>query len=216
MSAAADALADELLADAAAQMLGAEQVASGGAGGPTAADMAAAMAMAAAAGLSPEEMAELAGGGSSSPQPSLDEHVAPSAEVVEATLAARASSRVSRVARERSLSLAVRTSMLCEFRNTSGLLQAFEVCYGQTTFGVLCLALERMPGVEFIGHTAQSWFARPSQFTFKGELYEVSIPFDNIRIAPIDHGKALIEMEELLEYVRHNVLRARVSRYTLR
>ncbi len=73
-----------------------------------------------------------------------------------------------------------------------------------------------MPGVEFVGRQAQSWFRRPSQFTFKGELYEASIPYDNIRIAPIDHGKALIEMEELLEYVRHNVLRARASRYTLR
>ncbi len=124
--------------------------------------------------------------------------------------------RIGRVAQERSLSLALRTSLLCEFRDTSGLLQAFEVCYGQTTFGVLCTALERMPGVEFLGHQRLGWFKRPSQFTFKGELYEASIPYDNIRIAPVDHGKAIIEMEELLEYVRHNVLRSRESGYTLR
>src|SRR3954468_3964453 len=33
------------------------------------------------------------------------------------------------------LCLAVRTSLLSEFRNSSGVLQAFEVCHGQTTFG---------------------------------------------------------------------------------
>src|SRR5262245_9543178 len=46
------------------------------------------------------------------------------------------------------LCLAVRTSLLSEFRNSGGVLQAFEVCHGQTTFGVLCEALSRMPGVE--------------------------------------------------------------------
>jgi len=120
------------------------------------------------------------------------------------------------VVQERQLSLAIRTSLLCEFRNQSGLLQAFEVCYGQTTFGVLCNALMRMPGVEFPGHDPQSWFPRPTRFTFKGQEYEVSIPHENIRIAPVPFGQALIEMEELLEYIRHNVLRSRASRYTMR
>jgi hypothetical protein len=32
----------------------------------------------------------------------------------------------------------------------------------------------------------------------------------------VNKGLALIEMEELLEYVRHNVLRSRASRYTVR
>jgi hypothetical protein len=119
-------------------------------------------------------------------------------------------------ATEKRLSLAIRTSLLCEFRNNEGVLQAFEVCHGQTTFGVLCNALLRMPGVEFPNREPHAWFPRPARFTFKGELYEVSIPFDNIRVCPLDAGKALIEMEELLEYVRHNVLRSRVSRYTVR
>jgi hypothetical protein len=119
-------------------------------------------------------------------------------------------------ATETRLSLTIRTSLLCEFRNPSGLLQAFEVCHGQTTFGVLCGALLRMPGVEFVNHDPNAWFPRPAQFTFRGELYEVSIPFDNIRVAPVEIGKALIEMEELLEYVRHNVLRTRIARYTVR
>ncbi len=96
------------------------------------------------------------------------------------------------------------------------MLQAFEVCYGQTTFGVLCDALSRMPGVEFPDHDPLKWFARPSRFTFQGELYQVCIPHENIRVCPVDFGKALIEMEELLEYVRHNVLRSRSSRYTIR
>jgi hypothetical protein len=114
------------------------------------------------------------------------------------------------------LCLAVRTSLLCEFRNSGGVLQAFEVCHGQTTFGVLCSALARMPGVEFPDHNPHSWFKRPSRFTFHGQLYEVSIPHENIRVGPVTRGLALIEMEELLEYIRHNVLRSRASRYTVR
>ncbi len=114
------------------------------------------------------------------------------------------------------LSLAVRTSLLSEFRNPSGQLQAFEVCNGQTSFGMLCSALSGMPGVEFADHDPQAWFARPSRFTFKGQLYEVSIPFDNICVCPVDAGQSLIDMEELLEYVRHDVLRSRESRYTVR
>lgn len=114
------------------------------------------------------------------------------------------------------LSLAVRTSLLSEFRNSGGVLQAFEVCRGQTTFGVLCEALSRMPGVVFPDHNPHSWFKRPSRFTFHGQLYEISIPHENIRVCPVNKGVALIEMEEVLEYVRHNVLRSRASRYTVR
>lgn len=114
------------------------------------------------------------------------------------------------------LCLAVRTSLLSEFRNSGGVLQAFEVCHGQTTFGVLCSALSRMPGVEFPEHNPHSWFRRPSRFTFRDQLYEVSIPHENIRVCPVNKGVALIEMEEVLEYVRHNVLRSRASRYTVR
>ncbi len=112
--------------------------------------------------------------------------------------------------------LAVRTSLLSEFRNSGGVLQAFEVCHGQTTFGVLCGALSRMPGVEFPDHNPHSWFRRPSRFTFRDQMYEVSIPHENIRVCPVNKGIALIEMEEILEYVRHNVLRSRASRYTVR
>jgi hypothetical protein len=114
------------------------------------------------------------------------------------------------------LCLAVRTSLLSEFRNSSGVLQAFEVCHGQTTFGVLCSALSRMPGVEFPEHNPHSWFRRPSRFTFHDQFYEIGIPHENIRVCPVNKGIALIEMEELLEYVRHNVLRSRASRYTVR
>ncbi|MEJ0037031.1 MAG: hypothetical protein WDO68_13285 [Gammaproteobacteria bacterium] len=114
------------------------------------------------------------------------------------------------------LCLAVRTSLLSEFRNSGGVLQAFDVCHGQTTFGVLCAALSRMPGVVFPDHDPQSWFRRPSRFTFREQLYEISIPHENIRVCPVNMGLALIEMEEVLEFVRHNVLRSRPSRYTLR
>jgi len=138
-------------------------------------------------------------------------NAATSAAAGSAAMAAAASTD-----RPEPLSLAVRTSLLSEFRNSSGVLQAFEVCHGQTTFGVLCGALARMPGVEFPEHNPHSWFRRPSRFTFRDHLYEVSIPHENIRICPVNKGLALIEMEELLEYVRHNVVRSRASRYTVR
>ena len=127
-----------------------------------------------------------------------------------------ASSSAASSDRPERLCLAVRTSLLCEFRNTSGVLQAFEVCHGQTTFGVLCSALLRMTGVTFPDHDPHSWFRRPSRFTFRENLYEISIPHENIRVCPVNMGQALIEMEEILEFVRHNVLRSRASRYTVR
>lgn len=133
-----------------------------------------------------------------------------------AAKAAAAASASASSDRPEPLCLAVRTSLLSEFRNSGGVLQAFEVCHGQTTFGVLCSALSRMPGVEFPEHNPHSWFRRPSRFTFRDQLYEVSIPHENIRVCPVNKGVALIEMEELLEYVRHNVLRSRASRYTVR
>lgn len=121
------------------------------------------------------------------------------------------------VVTERRLMLHIRTSLLCEFRSPAGLLQAFEVCHGQTSFGVLCGALLRMEGVEFQGHNPQAWFTRPARFMFKGTLFEVSIPFENIRVAPVEHvDDGIFELDEILEYVRHNVLRARASRYTVR
>jgi hypothetical protein len=138
------------------------------------------------------------------------------AERAERAAKAAAAAAAASSDRPEPLSLAVRTSLLSEFRNSSGVLQAFEVCHGQTTFGVLCGALARMPGVEFPDHNPHSWFRRPSRFTFRDQLYEVSIPHENIRVCPVNKGLALIEMEELLEYVRHNVLRSRASRYTVR
>jgi hypothetical protein len=148
------------------------------------------------------------------------ERAAREAAVANAAISAAAGSAATATAastdRPEPLSLAVRTSLLSEFRNSSGVLQAFEVCHGQTTFGVLCGALARMPGVEFPEHNPHSWFRRPSRFTFRDQLYEVSIPHENIRICPVNKGLALIEMEELLEYVRHNVVHSRASRYTVR
>ena len=108
--------------------------------------------------------------------------------------------------------LAVRTSVLCEFRDSGGRLQAFEVC-SQAPFGVLCEALSRMSGVEFHGHAPTAWFRRPSRFSFRGQLYEISIPHQHICVAPVNGGEAVVEMEELLDYVRRNVLKAQKSQY---
>jgi hypothetical protein len=159
---------------------------------------------------------------------SADERAAREMEEMQAAIDAERAERAAKAAadsasspapasdRPERLCLAVRTSLLCEFRNSGGVLQAFEVCHGQTTFGTLCGALARMPGVAFPDHDPHSWFRRPSRFTFRDQLYEVSIPHENIRVCPVNEGQALIEMEELLEYVRHNVLRSRASRYTVR
>ena len=114
------------------------------------------------------------------------------------------------------LTLTIRTSLLCEFRDKHGALQAFEVCHGQTTFGILCNALMQLPGVEFPGHEAQDWFKRPARFTYGGDEFEVSIPHENIRVAPAALGQVLPGMEDILEHVRRNVLRTRASRYTVR
>jgi hypothetical protein len=146
----------------------------------------------------------------------MEMQAAMDAERAERAAKAAAEAAAATSNRPEPLSLAVRTSLLSEFRNSSGVLQAFEVCHGQTTFGVLCEALSRMPGVAFPEHNPHSWFRRPSRFTFREQLYEVSIPHENIRVCPVNKGLALIEMEELLEYVRHNVLRSRASRYTVR
>jgi hypothetical protein len=160
-----------------------------------------------------------ASNGQSQPPMSADERAAMEMQAaMDAERAERAAKAAAATSSDRPepLCLAVRTSLLSEFRNSGGVLQAFEVCHGQTTFGVLCSALSRMPGVEFPDHNPHSWFRRPSRFTFRDQTYEVSIPHENIRVCPINKGLALIEMEEILEYVRHNVLRSRASRYTVR
>jgi hypothetical protein len=149
-------------------------------------------------------------------QAAMDAERAERAAKAAASAPSSATSPATSSDRPEPLCLAVRTSLLSEFRNSSGVLQAFEVCRGQTTFGVLCEALSRMPGVVFPDHNPHSWFKRPSRFTFHEQLYEISIPHENIRVCPVNKGVALIEMEEVLEYVRHNVLRSRASRYTVR
>lgn len=187
--------------------------------------------MNAAAQAEADAVSELLAGSNSSPGAlSADERAAREMQEMQAAIDAERAERAAKAAaaggdearaasssdKPEPLCLAVRTSLLCEFRNSGGVLQAFEVCHGQTTFGVLCSALARMPGVEFPDHNPHSWFRRPSRFTFRDQLYEVSIPHENIRVCPVNRGEALIEMEELLEYVRHNVLRSRASRYTVR
>jgi hypothetical protein len=114
------------------------------------------------------------------------------------------------------LSLTMRTSLFCEFRDRSGVLQAFEICEGQTTFGLLCNSLLRLPGVEFQNHDPQSWFRRPARFIYGDQLFEVSIPHGNIRVAPVELPHTSPAVAEILDHVRRNVLRSRAARYTVR
>ena len=136
---------------------------------------------------------------------------APVAPAAPAALAAPAETPSRR--RAERLWLAVLTSSLSEFRDSGGRLQAFELSRGQTSFGILCDALSRMPGIAFPDHQADSWYRRPSRFTFRDTLYEVGVSHGNLSVVPVEPGPAIAEMDEILEYVRANVLKSAKSRF---
>jgi len=91
--------------------------------------------------------------------------------------------------------------MLSEFRDADGGLGAFELNQRFTTRGSLCSALERLPGIQFEGTRSSFWSLAPNRFTFKGQTYEVTAPFGDIRIAPAEAGAVYRETEELLRMV---------------
>jgi hypothetical protein len=108
--------------------------------------------------------------------------------------------------------LSIRTSMLSEFRDSSGALGAFELSHHYTSLGALCTTLARLPGIRL--DTAQNslWSAHPNRFTFKERVFELSIPIADIRIAPAEAGAACRETEELLLLVAGEL----VSKWKLR
>jgi hypothetical protein len=97
--------------------------------------------------------------------------------------------------------LAVRTSMRSEFRDASGALGLFELSHQFTTLGALRSALARLPGVQFEEAPATVWLTKPSRFRFKGRTYQVSTPFQDVRVAPIEEGAVYPETEELLRLI---------------
>jgi hypothetical protein len=102
--------------------------------------------------------------------------------------------------------LAVRTSMMSEYRDAAGTLGAFEVSHRFTTAGALRTALGQLPGIELDSGAASLWSASRNRFRFKDVIFEISIPFADIRIAPLEAGAVYPETEDLLRMLAESLL----------
>jgi hypothetical protein len=102
--------------------------------------------------------------------------------------------------------LSVRTSMLSEFRDVAGALGAFELSHRFTTAGALRTALGQLPGIHFETEPASLWSVARNRFTFKNRLFEISIPFEDIRVAPAEAGAVYPETEALLRMLAESLL----------
>jgi hypothetical protein len=96
--------------------------------------------------------------------------------------------------------------MLSEFRDAQGALGAFELNQRFTTVGALCAALERLPGVRFDSARGSLWRSRSNHFSFKGREFEISAPFGDVRIEPLDAGATYRETGELLRLIAENLM----------
>jgi hypothetical protein len=95
--------------------------------------------------------------------------------------------------------------MVSEFRDPSGALGAFELSQRFTSVGALCAALARLPGIHFEESRSSFWSQGPNRFTFKGHLYEVSAPYQDVRVAPLEAGAASTQSDELLRLVMEHL-----------
>lgn len=109
------------------------------------------------------------------------------------------------------LALALRTSMHSEYRNPASQLCAFEVNRAHVSFGALCATLAKHSGVEFVLDRAGAWYPRPARFTYKGFAFHVAIPFADYWVGPVEAGDTYSALEELLFYVKMNVLHHRLT-----
>jgi hypothetical protein len=100
----------------------------------------------------------------------------------------------------------MRTSMVSEFRDVTGALGAIELNHHFTTVGALCAALARLPGIEFEPPAASFWAQGPNRFTFKGHLYDVSAPHEDIRVAAVEPGAAYRETDDLLHLIAEHLV----------
>jgi hypothetical protein len=96
--------------------------------------------------------------------------------------------------------------MMSEYRDAAGALGAFELSYRFTTAGALRTALGQLPGVEFDSAPASLWSTARNRFRFKNVAYEISIPFEDIRIAPAEAGAVYRETEELLRMLADSLM----------
>lgn len=95
--------------------------------------------------------------------------------------------------------------MLSEYRDTAGGLGAVEFSHQYTTAGAMRNALARIPGVEFELHGDSAWSGQ-THFKFKDRLYEISVPHQDVRIAPAERGAVYHETEELLRLLTQSLL----------
>ena len=96
--------------------------------------------------------------------------------------------------------------MLSEFRNTAGALGAFELSHRFTSAGALRTTLARIAGVVFEEAPASLWSSGRSRFTFKDRVFEITVPFEDVRIAPVEAGAIYRETEELLRLLAETLL----------
>jgi hypothetical protein len=88
-----------------------------------------------------------------------------------------------------------------EFRDASGALGLFELNHQFTTLGALRTALAKLAGIQFDRERATLWSGGPDRFTFHGRVFEISMSFQDIRIAPVEAGAIYPETEELLRVI---------------
>jgi hypothetical protein len=106
---------------------------------------------------------------------------------------------------ESRLRLSVRTSMRNEFRDASGALGLFELSRHFATVGAICTALARIPGIQFEETGKSLWSTGAARFSFYGCQFQISAPFQDVRIGPVEAGAIYPETEELLRLVSEHL-----------
>lgn len=92
-----------------------------------------------------------------------------------------------------------------EFRDASGALGFFELSRDFTTIGATCTALARIPGIQFEQTGGTLWSSGATRFSFYGRQFQVTAPFQDVRIAPVEEGAIYPETEELLRVITEHV-----------
>ena len=103
------------------------------------------------------------------------------------------------------ITLTLRTSLLSEFRNASGVLVMFDIVGQRTTFGQLCALLARIPGVEFADFKIPARYTGPTRFRFKGQDFDVSMAHLDYRVRALDPAASPSKAGELLAQVKEQL-----------
>jgi hypothetical protein len=95
--------------------------------------------------------------------------------------------------------LTLRTSVLSEFRSADGALAIFDIAGNCTTFGMFCISLARIPGLEFADLKPPARFRGPARFRFMDQDFAISMAHLDYRITVLTRGSSA---ERLLNQVR--------------